>query len=60
MTNNGSFRQSVPSVCACVTVVSTVGTELLRAKLSALVGTERVCQIMVVSASQYRACVLLV
>jgi hypothetical protein len=42
---NGDFRQSVPCVCAaCVcggTVVSTaelVGTELLRANLSALVG----------------------
>jgi hypothetical protein len=43
-------------------VVSTaelVGTELLRANLSALVGPS-VCQITVISASQYRACVLLV
>jgi len=46
--NNGGFRQ-----CMCAACIGTV------VSTAELVGTERVCQLTVISASQYRACVLL-
>ena len=46
--NNGGFRQ-----CMCAACIGTV------VSTAELVGTERVRQLTVISASQYRACVLL-